>query len=101
MMKVIVIAGMMLAASAPAFANAELAKTKGCMGCHTVDTKLVGPAYKEVAKKYAGDKTAAAKIAKKIREGGVGVWGTMPMPPMAIVTEAEAKTLAAWVLSQK
>lgn len=102
MNKILLIAGFSLICTAPVFANADLAKAKGCLGCHTVDAKLVGPAYKDVAKKYAGDKTAAAKLAKKIRDGGTGVWGTMPMPPMmAMVSEAEAKTLATWILSQK
>jgi cytochrome c len=65
-----------------------------------VDKKVVGPAYKEVAAKYAGDKTAAAKLADKIQKGGVGVWGQVPMPANQVTPE-EAKTLAAWVLSLK
>jgi len=87
--------------STGAFANAELAKAKNCLACHAVDKKLVGPAYKDVAAKYAGDKGAAARLAKKIREGGVGVWGQVPMPANPQVSEAEAKTLANWVLSAK
>jgi len=87
--------------SASAFANADLAKAKNCLACHAVDKKLVGPAYKEVAAKYASDKDAAAKLAKKIREGGVGVWGQVPMPANPQVNEAEAATLAKWVLTLK
>ncbi len=86
--------------TSPAFANAELAAKKNCMACHAVDKKLVGPAYKEVAAKYAGDKTAAAKLADKVIKGGVGTWGQIPMPANN-VTPDEAKTLVAWVLSQK
>lgn len=90
-----------LLAAAPAFASAELAKAKNCLACHAVATKLVGPAYKDVAAKYAADKTAAATLATKIQKGGVGVWGQIPMPPNPQVNEAEAKALATWVLSQK
>ena len=87
-------------ASGPAFAQAELAKQKNCLACHAVDKKLVGPAYKDVAAKYKGDKDAVAKLAKKIREGGVGVWGQVPMPANPQVNEQEAMSLAKWVLSQ-
>lgn len=89
------------AAMAPAMADEALAKAKNCMACHAVANKLVGPAYKEVAKKYAGDKSAADKLATKIVKGGSGVWGAVPMPANPQVSEAEAKKLAAWVLSQK
>ena len=88
-------------AVAPAFADQALATAKNCMACHAVDKKLVGPAYKEVAAKYAADKSAADKLAVKILKGGSGVWGAVPMPANAQVNEAEAKKLAAWVLSQK
>lgn len=87
-------------ASGPVLANAELAGKKGCLGCHAVATKLVGPSYKDVAAKYASNKDAASMLATKIAKGGVGNWGQIPMPPMQ-VTEAEAKQLATWVLSQK
>jgi len=71
------------------------------MACHAVDKKLVGPSYKDVARKYAGDKTAVDKLAAKMIKGGSGVWGAIPMPANPQVSEAEAKKLAAWVLSQK
>jgi cytochrome c len=87
--------------SAGAFANADLAKAKNCLACHAVDKKLVGPSYKDVAAKYANDKDAVAKLSKKVREGGVGVWGQVPMPANPQVNEAEAQTLVKWVLSQK
>ena len=89
------------AVCAPAMADQALATAKNCMACHAVDKKLVGPAYKDVAAKYAGDKTAADKLATKIMKGGSGVWGAVPMPPNPQVSEAEAKKLAAWVLSLK
>lgn len=88
-------------AIAPAMADEALAKAKNCMACHAVANKVVGPAYKDVAKKYAADKTAADKLAAKIIKGGSGVWGAVPMPANPQVNEAEAKKLAAWVLSQK
>lgn len=85
----------------PAFANADLAQKKLCTTCHAVDKKLVGPSFKEVATKYAGQKDAADKLAEKIIKGGAGVWGPVPMPANAAVSEAESKTLVAWILSQK
>lgn len=88
-------------ASPAVLANAELAQKKSCMACHATDKKLVGPAYKDVAAKYAGDKTAAAKLATKIQKGGAGVWGQIPMPANPQVSDAEAKQLAEWVLSIK
>lgn len=84
-----------LAQSAP-----DLAKQKNCFACHAVDKKLVGPSYKDVAAKYKGNKDAPAIIAKKIREGGVGAWGQIPMPANPQVTAPEADTLAKWVLAQ-
>ena len=89
------------AVSAPTLADQALAQSKNCMACHAVDKKLVGPAYKEVALKYAGQKDAADKLAVKIQKGGAGVWGPVPMPANPQVSEAEAKKLAAWVLSLK
>jgi len=89
------------AAASPAMADQALATSKNCMACHAVDKKLVGPAFKDVAAKYKGDKTAADKLASKIVKGGAGVWGAVPMPANPQVNEAEAKKLAAWVLSTK
>jgi cytochrome c len=85
----------------PAVADQALATAKNCMACHAVDRKLVGPAYKEVAKKYAADKGATDSLAIKIQKGGSGVWGAVPMPANPQVTDADAKKLAAWILSQK
>ena len=77
-----------------------LFKSKACAACHSIDVKMVGPAFKEVAAKYAGQEGAADLLAGHIKNGSQGVWGPIPMPPNA-VTEEEAKILAEWVLSQK
>lgn len=87
--------------AAPAFANADLAQKKSCLACHAAEQKLVGPSYKDVAAKYAGQKDAAAMLAQKIQKGGVGAWGQIPMPANPQVSAAEAKQLADWVLSIK
>ena len=87
--------------STPAMADEALAKAKNCMACHAIDKKLVGPAYKDVAKKYAADAGAVDKLATKIVKGGSGVWGAVPMPPNAGVKDAEAKKLAGWIMSMK
>lgn len=102
MMKQILIAfALSAAAVAPAMADQALAQSKNCMACHAVDKKVVGPAFKEVAAKYAGQKDAADKLAAKVIKGGSGVWGPVPMPANPQVNDAEAKKLVAWVLSQK
>ena len=88
-------------ASSSAMASADLAKAKNCMACHAVQNKLVGPAFKDVAAKYAGQKDAEAKLAGKVLKGGSGAWGAVPMPANPQVSEAEAKTLVKWVLAQK
>ncbi len=87
--------------SAPAMADEALAKSKNCLACHAVDKKLVGPSYKDIAKKYAGDAKAADMLATKIQKGGAGVWGAIPMPANPQVSDAEAKKLATWILGQK
>jgi cytochrome c len=89
------------AAAVPAMADQALATAKNCMACHAVDKKLVGPSYKDVANKYAGQKDAVDRLAVKIMKGGSGVWGPVPMPANVQVSEAEAKKLASWVLSLK
>ena len=76
----------------------DLIEKHGCLLCHTVDTKVLGPSYKDVAKKYKGDKDAPARLAERIRKGSTGIWGTVPMPPNDI-KEADALRLANWVLS--
>lgn len=88
-------------ATAPAFANADLAQKKNCMACHAVDKKVVGPGYKEVAAKYAGQKDAVDKLTQKIVKGGAGVWGPVPMPANAQVSDAEAKQLVQWIMTLK
>ena len=90
-----------LLAVAPAHASLDLAKAKNCTACHAVDKKLIGPAYKDVAAKYATDKDASTKLAKKVREGGVGVWGQIPMPANPQINADEAAALVKWILAQK
>ncbi len=87
--------------AAPAFAQADFAQKKNCMACHSVDKKVLGPAFKDVAAKYAGQKDAADKLADKVVKGGTGVWGNIPMPANPQVTEAEAKQLVGWILTLK
>lgn len=89
------------AVALPAMADMNLARSKNCMACHAADKKLVGPSYKDIAAKYAGNATAADTLAQKIMKGGSGVWGAIPMPANPQVSAAEAKTLATWVLSTK
>ena len=90
-----------LLASTSAFANADLAKKKNCLSCHEIDGKRIGPSYKEVAAKYAGNKDAAAALVTKVLKGGGGVWGVIPMPANTQVSEAEAKALVQWILTVK
>lgn len=88
-----------LGVTAPAFADATLAGKYSCTACHSPDKKMLGPAYKDVAAKYKGDATAPAKLAEKIKVGGAGVWGPIPMPPNASVPDADMKVLVDWVLA--
>ena len=76
-------------------------KKDGCAACHALDKKLVGPAYVEVAAKYKGDKDAVAKLTKKVKEGGSGVWGQIPMPPNVAVPTADITELVTWILTLK
>jgi cytochrome c len=90
-----------IAWAAPALADLALAASKNCMSCHAVDRKVLGPSFKDVAAKYKDDKGAADMLAAKIMKGGSGVWGPVPMPANNQVNDAEAKKLAAWILSTK
>lgn len=91
--------------SSAALASQELATKSGCLACHAVDKKVIGPAYKDVAKRYAGDAKAEAMLIGKVKNGGAGNWtketGGMAMPPNAHVSDADIKTLVKWILSQK
>jgi cytochrome c len=89
------------ALATPAMASLELAQKNACTACHSVDKKLVGPAYKDVAAKYKGDATAQARLEEKVKKGSTGTWGQVPMPPNANVKDADVKTLVAWILSLK
>jgi cytochrome c551/c552 len=80
---------------------AKLLNANACVACHTLDKRVVGPSFREVAAKFAGDKDAAAKLMKKVREGGAGNWGKVPMPPNSAVSDADLKQMVAWILQQR
>ena len=82
-------------------ADQGLAQSSGCMACHAVDKKLVGPGFKDVAAKYKGDSAAEASLAGKVKNGTKGTWGPIPMPPNANVSDEKIKTLVKWILSLK
>jgi cytochrome c len=92
---------LLLTVSGAVHASPELAKARNCVACHAVDKKLIGPAYKDIAAKYASDKDAVTRLAKKVRAGGVGVWGQIPMPANPQVSDDDAITLVTWILSAK
>ena len=93
--------------AAPAWAALDntsaqaLMKKDNCAACHSIDKKIIGPAYKDVAAKYKGDKDAAAKLEKKVKMGGSGVWGAIPMPPNSATSDADIKALVTWILTLK
>ena len=96
----VAIAAAGMAIAGPANAQEALAKSSGCLNCHDVAAKKVGPAYKEVAAKYKGDKSAEAKLIEKVKKGGSGVWGQIPMPPNSPqVKDEDIKTIVQWILS--
>jgi cytochrome c len=91
-------------ASHAAMSNADaeaMMKKDGCAACHSIDKKIVGPAYADVAAKYKGDAGAAAKLEAKVKKGGSGVWGPVPMPPNPQVPDADIKALVTWILTLK
>ena len=91
----------LLASADNALASEALAKKYNCLTCHAVDKKVIGPSYQDVAAKYKGDAGAEAKLVAKVKNGGSGVWGQIPMPPNAAVPDADIKTLVKWVLDTK
>lgn len=97
----LVAATMSVAGAAWADAGMDLLTKNGCTACHAIDKKIIGPAYKDVAEKYKGDATAAAKLQDKVKKGGSGVWGAVPMPPNSQVSDADIKADVAYVLSLK
>jgi len=94
------VAGLSILNAGDVSANEELAKKHNCLVCHTVDKKVVGPAYQEIAKKYAGDASASETLLTKVKSGSKGVWGPIPMPPNNI-PDADNKALVTWILSLK
>jgi cytochrome c len=101
MKKALLLVAASFVCAAPALADLALATSKNCMSCHAVDRKVLGPSFKDIASKYKDTKGAADLLATKILKGGAGVWGPVPMPANNQVSEADAKKLAAWVLSTK
>lgn len=99
MKQTLILAAVMAVLPSISMADEKLAQSKACMACHAVDKKMVGPAYQDVAKKYAADKDALTKLTASIKAGGSGKWGPVPMPAQAGLSDLEAKTLAAWVMS--
>src|SRR4051812_40040307 len=97
----ILTAALAAALAAPSQASEALAKKHNCLACHAADKKLVGPSYKDVAAKYRNDPAAEQKLFEKVKKGGQGVWGQVPMPPNGTVPDADIKSLVKWVLSQK
>jgi len=89
--------------SGAVFADAgeDLIKRDGCIACHSIDKKVIGPAYRDVAEKYRGDAGAAARLVEKVKKGGSGVWGQVPMPPNSQVSDADIRTIVAYVLALK
>ncbi len=101
MLSLLTLASMAISAAAYAAPDMQaLADKSGCFSCHSVQNKIVGPAFADVAAKYKGDAEAPARLAQKVREGGKGVWGRIPMPPHPSLKEEEAQQLVAWVLSR-
>ncbi|HEY1042298.1 MAG TPA: c-type cytochrome [Telluria sp.] len=98
---VMVLAAASVLVSGSALASADIAKAKNCMACHAVQTKLVGPSFKDVAAKYNGQKGIEDKLVAKIIKGGSGSWGAIPMPANPQVSDAEAKALVKWIMAQK
>ena len=98
---VLAAAGLLVTGAVQADAGEDLVKKSGCTACHSNDKKIVGPAYKEVAVKYKSDAGAAAKLAEKVKKGGQGAWGPVPMPPNPAVSDADLKTMIAYILALK
>ncbi|CAL8472450.1 c-type cytochrome [Caballeronia sp. S22] len=92
--------GVVAAEQAVSSANAmAIARSNACMGCHAIDRKLVGPSFQQVAEKYKGDPQASAKLEKKVKNGGAGVWGSIPMPSHPRMNDADIKVVVAWILA--
>ena len=101
MKRALIVLASALAVAVPAMADEALAKANNCLACHAVDKKVVGPSYKDVAKKHGNDASKADALAQKIIKGGSGVYGAIPMPANPKVSEADAKKLASWILGMK
>lgn len=101
LLRLTTLGALLAAAAAPALANADLAGKKNCLACHATDKKLVGPSFKDIAAKYGGQANAVDSLSQKVIKGGSGVWGPVPMPANAQVSDAESKELVRWILTIK
>ncbi|MEY4294471.1 MAG: hypothetical protein RLY82_159 [Pseudomonadota bacterium] len=99
MKRLLTVLSLLTMVSAPAFASLDLATKNACMACHAADKKVLGPSYLDVAKKYEKEKDAVSKLAASIKAGGAGKWGPVPMPAQAALSDADAKSLATWILA--
>jgi cytochrome c len=97
----VAVAALVTVSAAQADAGEDLLKKSGCTACHAIDKKVVGPAYMDVAAKYKGDASAPAKLQEKVKKGGSGVWGQVPMPPNSQVSDGDIKTLVTYILALK
>lgn len=95
----VLFAATLVALSNTAYASQQLAQQRGCMSCHQVERKVVGPSYRDIAKKYKGDASAEARLVEAVKKGGKGVWGNVPMPPHPQVKDEDIQTIVQWVLS--
>lgn len=96
---IVLLAAIVMSCADAAVANQDLARKNNCLMCHKVDQAYAGPAYRDIARRYAGDKAAEARLIDKVRKGGVGVWGKIPMPPNSTVGDADIKILIRWILA--
>jgi cytochrome c len=95
------VAALVVLVASPAVASPELARSKNCVACHHLERKMIGPAYKAIAERYAKDESAEKALSEKVIKGGAGSWGQTPMPPQPSVSPAEAETLVKWILSNQ
>ncbi|MEE9161066.1 MAG: c-type cytochrome [Gammaproteobacteria bacterium] len=96
---IILISALVFFAAQNVIADEALAKSSNCLACHSVDNKIIGPAFKDISAKYKGDDGAVVALSSKVKNGGAGVWGDMQMPPNAAVSDADIETLVNWILS--
>jgi cytochrome c len=99
--RMLVILTVLIAAADGAFASEDLARKSGCLACHAIDRKVIGPSYRDIAAKYKGDSGAEARLTEKLQKGSAGTWGEIFMPPVQSVPSGDIKILVKWILSVK